>query len=120
MHRGAHFLLQIATLTPCLVIAREREEKGKDFLLVCLDIKRKREKKRKENTYVWLAKRGEIERKVYIFLLIFPHKIDREKNNGRNVIIKHEKSNMSGPTFLDEVFLFISTQNRRIVKFGPI
>jgi len=48
--------------------------------LVCLDTKRKREKKRKENTYVCLAKRGEIEGKVYIFYLYALIKLrEREK-----------------------------------------
>ena len=37
--------------------------------------------KRKENIYVWLAKREEMEKKVYTFLLICPHKIERVKNN---------------------------------------
>ena len=85
MRWGAHFLPQIATLTPCLVIARKGKGKGRERKRFPSGVfgykeEKRKEKKRKENTYVWLAKRGEIERKVYIFYLYALIKLrDREK-----------------------------------------
>ena len=55
MRCGAHFLLQIATLTPCLVIARKGKRKEK-ISFWCVWIQRGKEKRKEKKILIfgWL------------------------------------------------------------------
>ena len=82
----------------------------------------KREEKKRKYLCLIGKERKNRKKSVY-FLLICSHKIERERETkimDRNIIIKHEESNMSDPTFLVEIFLFTSSQNDRNVKCGLI